>query len=122
MTGKGLTAAAFGSLLAGAAIFEVISPVPPSKMNLDGVTLQAEPSGLSVRSKAAFVQCFLTLNSKFTAPANLMAGETIVPWSRFVTAHDARFDPTVDVPDTLIIDCLNPVPHAGVFHLTRRSS
>jgi hypothetical protein len=118
MTGKGLAAAAVGCLLAGAAVFELISPEPPSKTNLDGVTIQAEPSALSISSKIAFVQCYLTLNSKFTAPANLAAGKTVVRWSRFVTEHDVRFDPAVNVPHTLIIDCLNPVPRVGFFRLT----
>jgi hypothetical protein len=119
MTGKGLAAAAVGCLLAGAAVFELIAPEPPSKTNLNGVTIQAEPSTLSISSKAAFVQCFLTLNSKFTGSANLAAGKTLVPWSRFFTKHDVRFDPAVEVPNTLMIECLNPVPRAGFFRFTR---
>jgi hypothetical protein len=115
MTGKALAAAALGSLLAGAALFALISPDPPIKTNLDGVTIQGQPTALSISSKAAFIQCLLTLNSKFTAPAKLVPGETIVPWSRFVTAQDVRFDPTVDRPDTLIVDCLNPVHGVGSF-------
>jgi hypothetical protein len=119
MTGKALAAAAVGSLLAGAALFTLISPDPPSKTNLDGVTIQGGPLALSISSEAAFVQCYLTLNSKFTAPATLAPGKTLVPWSRFVTAQDVRFDPTVDRPDTLIVDCLNPVHGVGSFRFTR---
>jgi hypothetical protein len=50
---------------------------------------------------------------------NLAAGKTLVPWSRFVTKHDVRFDPAVEVPNTLMIECLNPVPRAGFFRFTR---
>jgi hypothetical protein len=62
---------------------------------------------------------FWTLNNKFTAPANLAAGETLVVWSCFVGEREVRFDPAVDRPNTLKIDCLNPVPGTGLFRLTR---
>jgi hypothetical protein len=45
-----------------------------------------------------------------------------VPWSRFVAAKDVRFEPTVDRPDTLIVDCLNLVHGVGDFCFTRESS
>jgi hypothetical protein len=119
MTRKGLAVAAAGCMLAGASLFELISPEPPSNTSFDGVTVQSEPSALSISSKAVFVDCFLTLNNKFTAPANLAAGETLVAWSRFVSEREVRFDPAVDKPDTLKIDCSNPVPGTGSFRLTR---
>ncbi len=119
MAGKWLAAAALGSLLAGAAIFVILSPDAPSKANLDGVTIQGQPTALSVSSKAAFTQCLLTLNSKFTAPAKLAVGETLVPWSRFVREQDVRFDPEVDGFGTLMIDCLKPVHGVGLFRFKR---
>jgi hypothetical protein len=82
------------------------------------MTVQSGPSALSISSKAVFVDCFLTLNKQFTAPANLAAGETQVPWSRFVTAQDVRFDPAVEIPGRLMIHCSNPVPVVGSFRLT----
>ncbi len=83
MVGKGLAVGAVGSLLAGAALFELISPPPPSKTKLAGVTIQGQPTALSINSEATFDQCLLILNGKFTAPAKLAPGETLVPWSRF---------------------------------------
>jgi hypothetical protein len=90
MTRQGLAASAVGCLFAGAGFFELISPEPPSRTSFDGMTVQSEPSALSISSKAVFVDCFVTLNNKFTAPAKLAAGETQVPWSRFVTAQGVR--------------------------------
>jgi hypothetical protein len=119
MTPKGLAVAAAGCMLAGAGLFELISRELPNNTTLDGVTVQSEPSALSIRSMAVFVDCFLTLNHKFTAPAKLAAGETQIPWSRFVSEREVRFDPAVDKPDTLKIDCSNPVPGSGSFRLTR---
>jgi hypothetical protein len=115
MTGKALAAAAFGSLLAGAALFTLISPDPPSKANLDGVTIQGRPTALSISSETVFVQCLLTLNGKFTAPAKLVPGETLVPWSRFGAGRDVTFDPAIYGLDTLMIDCLNPKRGVSVF-------
>jgi hypothetical protein len=118
MTGKGLAACALGCLIAGAGVFELISPEPPSRTSFDGVIVQSGPLALSISSKAAFVQCFLTLNRRFTAPTNLAAGETQVPRSRFINERDVRFDPAVDAPDLLMIHCSNPVPGVGSFRLT----
>jgi hypothetical protein len=115
MTGKALAAAAFGSLLAGAALFTLISPDPPSKANLDGVTIQGRPTALSISSETVFVQCLLTLHGKFTAPAKLVPGETLVPWSRFGAGRDVTFDPAIYGLDTLMIDCLNPKRGVSVF-------
>ena len=81
MVGKGLAAAAVGSLLAGAALFELISPTPPSETKLGGVTIQGQPTALSISSKAALDQCLLTLNGKFTAPAKSSSFTGINPWS-----------------------------------------
>jgi hypothetical protein len=119
MPGKWLAAVAVGSLLAGAAIFVLLSPDSPSKANLDGVKIQGQPTALSISSKAAFVQCLLTLNSKFTAPAELAVGETLVPWSRFVSKEDVPFDREVNGFGTLMIDCLKPVHGVGLFRFTR---
>jgi hypothetical protein len=119
MTRKGLAAAAGGSLFAGAALFDLISPQPPSKTAFDGVTIRGEPSALSIVSEASFVQCFLTLNRRFTAPAQLAAGKTLVAWSRFVTEGEVRFDPVLHVPDTLKIECLNPEVRTGFFRFPR---
>jgi hypothetical protein len=119
MAGKRLAAAAIGSLLAGAALFTLISPESPSKTKLDGVTIQGQPTMLSISSEAAFVQCLLTLNSKFTAPATLAPGETLVPWSRFLAERDVRFDPAVEGLDVLMIDCLKPVHSVGFFRFKR---
>ena len=99
----------------GAALFVLISPEPPSKTKLDGVTIQGQPTALAISSKAAFVQCLLTLNSKFIAPARIAPGETLVPWSRFVTEQDVTFDPAIDELDTLMIDCFNPKHGLGFF-------
>jgi hypothetical protein len=118
MTREGLAACAVGCLFAGAAVFELVSPEPPGTTSFEGVTVQSNPLALSINSKSVFVDCFMTLNNTFTAPANLAAGETQVPWSRFVSGRDARFDPAVDKPDTLKIDCSNPVPGSGRFRLT----
>jgi hypothetical protein len=119
MTRTGLAASAVGCLFAGAGVFELISPEPLSRTGFDGVAVQSGPAALSINSKAAFVQCFLTLNRRFTAPANLAAGETQLAWSRFVNEHDVRFDPAVEVPARLMIHCSNPVPGTGLFRLTR---
>jgi hypothetical protein len=119
MTRVGLAVSAVGCLFAGAGLFELISRELPSNMTLDGVTVQSEPSALSISSKAVFVDCFLILNHRFTAPAKLTAGETQVAWSRFVNEHDVRFDPAVEVPDRVMIHCSNPVPGTGSFRLTR---
>jgi hypothetical protein len=119
MTRMGLAVSAVGCLFAGAGLFELISRELPSNTTLDGVTVQSEPSALSISSKAAFVDCFLILNHNFTAPANLAVGETKIPWGRFVSQREVRFDPAVDKPDNLKIDCSNPVPGIGSFRLTR---
>jgi hypothetical protein len=119
MVGKGLATAAVGSLLAGAALFELISPTPPSEMKLGGVTIQGQPTALSISSKAALDQCLLTLNGKFTAPAKLAPGETLVPWSRFVAEQNMRFDPEVERPAALIVDCLKPAHDLGSFRFSR---
>jgi hypothetical protein len=119
MTRKGLAVAAGGSLFAGAALFDLLSPQPPSKTAFDRVTIQAEPSALSIVSEASFVQCFLTLNKRFTAPAQLAAGETLVAWSRFVTEGEVRFDPVLYVPETLKIECLSPEARTGFFRFAR---
>ena len=97
----------------------LLSPEPPNKKNLDGVTIQGQPSALSISSKAAFAQCLLTLNSKFTAPAKLAVGETHVLWSQFVSKQDVHFDPAVDGLGTLVIDCMNPVHGVGLFRFKR---
>jgi hypothetical protein len=119
MVGRGLTAAAVGSLLAGAALFELISPTPPSKTKLGGVTIQGQPTALSISSETAIDQCLLTLNGKFTAPAKLAPGETLVPWSRFVAGQNVRFDPATERPDALIIDCLKPAQGLASFRFKR---
>jgi len=119
MTRKGLAAAAGGSLFAGAVLFDLISPQPPSKTAFDGVTIQAGPSALSIVSEASFVQCFLTLYRKFTAPAQPATGKTLVAWSRFVTEGQVRFDPVLHLLDTLKIECLNPEAGTGFFRFAR---
>ena len=119
MIGKGLAAAAVGAMLAGAALFELISPTPPSKTRLGGVTIQGQPTALSINSEAAFNQCLLTLNGKFTAPAKLSPGEKLVPWSRFVSEQNLRFDPEVERPDALVVDCLSPAQGVGSFQVKR---
>ena len=119
MVGKGLAAAAVGSLLAGAALFELISSTPPSKTKLGGVTIQGQPTALSISSEAAFDQCLLTLNGKFTAPAKLAPGETLVPWWRFVGEQNEHFDPEVGRLDALIVDCLKPAHGVETFRFKR---
>ena len=116
----------FGSLFAGAVLshllFQLISPEPepPSDGNFRGVTIQSTPAALSIHSEAAFVQCYLIINRKFGASADLRIGETLLPWSSFINAQNARFDPAANVPDRLMIDCANPVHRAGVFRVPRR--
>lgn len=119
VAGKWLAGAAVGSLLVGAALFVLISPQPPSKTKIDGVTVEGRPTTLSIKTEVPFAQCLLTLNSKYIAPARLAPGETYVPWSLFVSEQDVRFDPAVDELGTLTIDCLNPVHGVGLFRFKR---
>ena len=115
MDRKGLVASAVGSMLAGAALFTMISPGPSDKTKFDSVTVEAQPTALIISSEVAFVQCLLVLNGKFYAPARLVPGETLVPWSRFIAEREVRFDPVTDGVDVLTIDCLQPVHSVGSF-------
>jgi hypothetical protein len=76
------------------------------------VTVQSEAAALSMAARPFMLTAFWTLNDKFTAPAKLAAGETLVVWSCFVSEREVRFDPAVD-------RSMNPVPGTDLFRLTR---